>query len=392
MGLAMVSETANALDMQYGVKALVNLTDEERHIWTDLRAKNPALYSPYFHPDYARIVAALRDDVRIVIGSIDGRPEAFLPVQGTSFARPVGAPMTDYHGVVCAPETDIDLQAMLSAGGIGAYHYDAMTQTRGVSVQDAIACSVIDLSDGPEAWREGQSGSYRRHLKSLRRRIRNSAAEYGEVRANLKSSDADVYDRLIEWKRAQYARTGKYDVLSAEWTRGLLETLMARRQENLRADMHSLYFGDRLAAIDLGLTDGSTYHSWITAYDPDLRNVSPGMQLLEQIISGAQECGYRALDLGPGLDGYKRHYADDIFLPVSAGFAAASGPAAALSKLYGAAEAAAERAPIGGLGRLPGKLRRRYGMISACDPTFSGRAKALVSAVTDSGKNAGSSD
>jgi len=56
MGLAMVSETANALDMQYDVKALVNLTDEERHIWTDLRAKNPALYSPYFHPDYARIV------------------------------------------------------------------------------------------------------------------------------------------------------------------------------------------------------------------------------------------------------------------------------------------------------------------------------------------------
>ena len=392
MGLAMVTETANAPDMQYSVTSPADLSAADRRAWAQLRAQNPALYSPYFHYDYALTIAGLRDDVRVIIGSVDGHAVAFLPVQGTSFARPVGAPMTDYHGVVCAPDTVIDLAAMLRAGSIGAYHYDAMPKTAGVSAPDPVQCSVIDLSDGPETWRAGQDSSYRRHLKSLRRRIRNSASEYGEVRAHLKSTDKDVYERLIAWKRAQYARTGKYDVLSADWTRGLLETLMARVDDDLRADMHVLYFGDRLAAVDLGLTDGNTYHSWITAYDPELRNVSPGMQLLEQIITGAADYGYAALDLGPGLDGYKRHYADDAFLPVSTGFAAAGGPAAALSKLYGAAEAAAERAPIGGLSRLPGKLRRRYGMISACDPTFSGRAKALVNAVTDSGKNAGSSE
>jgi len=390
MGLAMATETANAPEMQYSVKPPAALSDAERSAWSDMRGQNPGLYSPYFHLDYVEIVAGLRDDVRIIVGTDNGRPAAFLPVQGKSFARPVGAPMTDYHGVICAAETVIDLPAMLSADGIGAYHYDAMPQTAGVCAPDSLACSAIDLSAGAQAWRDGQDGSYRRHLKSLRRRIRNSVADYGEVRAALKSTDKDVCDRLIAWKRAQYARTGKYDVLASDWTRGLLETLMTRTKENLRADMHVLYFGDRLAAIDLGLTDGKTYHSWITAYDPELRNISPGMQLLEQIIDGAGDCGYTALDLGPGLDGYKRHYADDRFLPVSAGFAAATGPAAALSKLYGAAEAAAERAPIGGLSRLPGKLRRRYGMISACDPTFSGRAKALVSAVTDSGKNGGS--
>lgn len=387
-----MTQTLQTGGMRYFVKAAAELTELERAAWADMRAANPALYSPYYHLDYTRVVAGLRDDVRVITGYEDGAPAAFLAVQGTAFARPVGAPMTDYHGVICRPETQIDLSAMLSAAGIGAYHYDALARTAGIVAPEPIACSVIDLSGGGAQWREGQDGSYRRHLKSLRRRIRKSESEHGEVITVLQTRGQDVYDQVIAWKRDQYARTGKYDVLSANWTRGLLDELMARTGETLRADMHALYFGDRLAAVDLGLTDGQTYHSWITAYDPQLRNYSPGMQLLEQIIDGAAGCGYHALDLGPGLDGYKKHYADERFTPVSSGFVAAGGPAAALTRLYGAAEAAAMRAPIGGLSQLPGKLRRRYGMISACDPTFSGRAKALVSAVADSGKSGKSSE
>lgn len=392
VGLAMVTETASASDMRFEVKAAAELTDGERAAWADMRAKNPALYSPYYDFEYARIVSKLRDDVRVIIWFNGKKPAAFLPVQGKRFARPVGAPMTDYHGVICAVDTPVDMADMLAAAGIGAYHYDALAQTSGAPALDPIACSAIDLTGGGDNWRGGKDGSYRRHLKNLRRRIRNSETDHGDITAALQTQDKDVYAQLIEWKRAQYARTGKYDVLSADWTRGLLETLMSRSGENLRTDMHALYFGDRLAAVDMGITDGVTYHSWMTAYDPELRNYSPGMQLLEKIIDAAGATGYTALDLGPGLDGYKKHYADEKFPPVSSGFIAAGGPAAALSKLYGAAEAAAERAPIGGLSRLPGKLRRRYGMISACDPTFSGRAKALVSAAVDSGKSAPESD
>ena len=392
MGLAMTRQTPQDLQLRYEICPPAKMTGDLRRAWESLRADNPALYSPYFHFDYTAITASLRSDVRIIIAFDGETPLAFLPVQGTKFARPVGAPMTDYHGVICAAGTPVDIEAMLSAAGIGAYHYDALTQNAAMSPPETTPCSVINLSAGGPTWRAGQDGSYRRHLKSLRRRIRNSDSEHGEVRAALKTTDKDVFDTVIAWKRAQYARTGKYDVLSADWTRGLLSGLLARPDEDLRIDMHALYFGEKLAAVDMGLTDGRTYHSWITAYDPDLRNYSPGMQLLEQIIEGAQDCSYSTLDLGPGLDGYKRHYADETFAPVSSGFIAAGGPAAALSRLYGAAEAAAERAPIGGLSRLPGKIRRRYSMISACDPTFSGRAKAMVSAVTDSGRHDTSGD
>jgi CelD/BcsL family acetyltransferase involved in cellulose biosynthesis len=196
-----------------------------------------------------------------------------------------------------------------------------------------------------------------------------------------KSRDDSAFDQLIEWKRAQYHRTGKYDVLSADWTRGVLKALFESQSE-LRADMHVLYFGETIAAIDLGLTDGTVYHSWITAYNPDHRNMSPGMQLLEQLVEQASPLGYKTLDLGAGLDGYKHHYADaHMGGAIRSGFIAASGPAATLSRIYGAAESFGDKKNMGGLGPLPGKIRRRYSQIAACDDSFSGRAKAMLSAV-----------
>ena len=54
----------------------------------------------------------------------------------------------------------------------------------------------------------------------------------------------------------------------------LLETLWSRQNQALRCDMHALYFGDRLAAVDLGLSDGNTFHSWIVAYDGELHSLS----------------------------------------------------------------------------------------------------------------------
>jgi len=79
-------------------------------------------------------------------------------------------------------------------------------------------------------------------------------------RIELFSRDIDVYAALLKWKRAKFSITGKYDVLSAEWTQSLIRKLWERGQKaDLRCDMHALYFGDRLAAIDLGLSDGDVF-------------------------------------------------------------------------------------------------------------------------------------
>jgi CelD/BcsL family acetyltransferase involved in cellulose biosynthesis len=95
--------------------------------WTKMRAANTDLRSPYFHPDYTRLLAELRPDVRIISQyEADGTPVAFLPVQGKRFARPVGAPMSDYHGIITNRD-DVTYDSLLSNSGIGAYHYSCAT-------------------------------------------------------------------------------------------------------------------------------------------------------------------------------------------------------------------------------------------------------------------------
>lgn len=355
----------------------------ERAAWTALRACNPALYSPYFHPDYAQLIDGLRDDARVVIARQGDTPVAFLPIQGSGkFCVPLGAPMSDYHGFITAPNSGLDFDYILKKAGIGAFHFSALIDgtlagRHGLTRDEA---AVITLPKGGEAWRDAQDGSYRRSLKSLRRRIRNAESEFGSRRFVYHSNDRAVFDTLMQWKREKFDETGKYDVLSAGWTLPLLEQLWARgKNAALRCDMHVLYFGDRLAAIDLGLSDGTTFHSWIVAYDSDLSAHAPGIQLLEGLIDGAEDLGYSRVDLGAGLDGYKRYYATENTF-VSAGFVAVNGPAAALSTLYGKAEKFGEKK----LGDAPGKLRRRYSQIAACEDSFSGRAKAMIAAVKTS--------
>ena len=376
------------------IKKPDQLSGYEKALWADFRAANPALYSPYFHYGYTQILGRLREDAHILIVSEADEIRAFLPFQaniGTNgkidFARPVGSPMSDYQGFICAPDTKIDALSAFKLAGFGAFHFGAMIDQEGLLdhyARDECECTVADVSAGAEAWRAARDSSYRRHLKSHRRRVRK-AEELGERRFEFKSNDRGVFKQLLKWKKQKFAETGKYDVLSAEWTLSLLETLWAQTPDDgLWADMHALYFGDQLAAVDFGLTDGTIFHSWMVAYNSELQHLAPGIQLLEELIDHSAELGYTRIDLGEGIDGYKRHYASDP-VHVSSGFIAASGPAAALSKFYGAAENFGER-KLGVFGRLPGKARRRYAQIRACEPKFGGRAKAMLSAVTNRGK------
>lgn len=370
-----------ALNLNINVKDPADLTSAEIDAWRQIRASNPVLYSPYFNPDYTQLVGELRKDARVAIGYNGEKPVCFLPFQGAGFVRPLGAPMTDYHGFIEAADTKIDHTEFLQKAGIGALHYTSLVGDQndmiGFHTEDYPLC-LIDLKDGAEAWRKSRSSSYRRGLKSNRRRIRRTEDDY-ERRFEYNSRSGEAYDQLIRWKQERFAETGLYDVLSSDWTSGLLRELW-ERDEGLRCEMHVLYFGDEMAAMDMGLTDGETFHSWMVAYNPKFHPLSPGTQLLEDMIDRAPELGYRLIDLGAGLDSYKSAYAVEGTIARS-GFVPVAGAAAAISKLYGAAEKFGEKS----LKDIPGKLRRRYTQIADCDDTVSGRAKAMFAAVKSGG-------
>ncbi len=354
--------------------------------WANMRKSNPDLRSPYFHPDYTRLLANLRRDVRVVCQYNEyGTPTAFLPIQGQRFARPVGAPMSDYHAIITHQE-EVTYDSLLSGTGIGAYHYSCATDVQRLGEPQILATNqtaAMDILTTADDWRKDRDGSYRRHLKSNRRRTRKAEEDVGPKRIELFSRDIDVYASLLKWKREKFSQTGKYDVLSADWTQALIRTLWERgAQAELRCDMHALYFGDQLAAIDLGLSDGDVFHSWMVAYNDELSEYAPGIQLLEGLIDASSETGYRRIDMGEGLDGYKRHYAS-ASRDVVSGLVPLSGAAGRLSSLY----AATERWGVGHLKDAPGKLRRRYSQIAACEDRTGGRVRHMLAAFTSSGRN-----
>ncbi|WP_418152526.1 GNAT family N-acetyltransferase [Litorimonas sp. RW-G-Af-16] len=295
------------------IKAVDAMTEADWAAWSCLRDGNPALISPYFHPDYTSTIGALRDDVRVVCRYDNGKAAAFLPIQGDRFARPVGAPMSDYHGIISAG--GVTYAELLDGTSIGALHFNSAIDTEAMSathILSELETAALELPDTAEAWRTTRDSSYSRHMKSTRRRIRKAEEEFGPRRFVHGSRDIDVFQSLIKWKVEKFVETGKYNVLSADWTMGLIRRLWERGPDApLRNDMHALYFGDRLAAIDLGLTDGNVFHSWIVAYDSEFHSFAPGIQLLEGMIDAAQGLGYSRIDLGAGTDGYKRQYATD---------------------------------------------------------------------------------
>jgi len=374
------------------IRRVNELTTAETAAWARFTDKNPVLYSPYFKIGYVQILSSLCKDVRVLVIYRDGVILAFLPFQAKrhvggkiGFARPAGTPMTDYHGFICAVDTRFDALEVLKQAGFGAYHFSALVDNCDLlssHTHSSVPCTVMDISQGAQHWRDAQNKSYRRHLKNYRRQVRKTD-EYGARRFEYDVKDQKVFDQLMAWKKEQFIRSGKYDVLSADWTKSLLQILWQRGPDQpFRADLHAFYIGDELAAVDLGLTDGITFHSWIIAYNSKFHKVAPGIQLLEGLIDASEQLGYKRIDLGEGVDGYKHYYASEEMM-VSSGFIAARGPSAALSKIYGGVESFSEN-KLGKVGRLPGKVRRRYTQISACDISIVGRSKAMLQAVKNS--------
>ena len=349
------------------------MREDDRAAWLALRARHPALESPYHHPDYHALVHSHMGGGKVTLAHRNGELVGALPWQGGRFARPSGAPMSDYQTVIADPAAAPSLSDMLAGQAVGAFHYSAMPSGDG-EAGDATARIEIDTA---ENWRAAQDGSYRRHLKSTRRRIRKAESEIGERRFAHQSRDIDAYGALMRWKSEKFTETGKYDVLANPGTSGLLRELWERGPAaDLRADLHVLYLGDRIAACDLGLTDGHVFHSWIVGYDADLLPYAPGIQLLEGVIDASEGLGYRVIDLGPGLDGYKRHYASHS--------RHVAGGVATLPSAAGMVAAAYDRAENGlreRTGDALGKMRRRYSQIAACEPRITARSRALGQAV-----------
>ena len=163
----------------------------------------------------------------------------------------------------------------------------------------------MDLSQGFEAL----SGSYRRRgsriVADMLRKKNRAAREVGPPRLEIHVADDRIFRTLLDWKAAQYVRTGVANLFAVPWVVELLDRLRRQQTEDFAGRLSALYLGDRLAAVHLGMYSGGVLHYWFPAYDVELGRYSPGLIWFLETARAAALHGIRRIDLGKPSEKYK---------------------------------------------------------------------------------------
>jgi CelD/BcsL family acetyltransferase involved in cellulose biosynthesis len=240
----------------------------------------------------------------------------FFPFQrgrlGTG--RPVGGILSDYHGLIAAPELELDARALLRESGLATWEFNHLLASQRALAPyhlDGRESLQIELPGGGyEEYREGLRPSHGSTLSRLGSKLRKLEREHGAITFQLHDDDRDTFERLLRWKSAHYRATGALDILEQPWIREVLRQAHQARDPRFAGVLSTLSAGETPVALHLGLRSGGTLHSWFPVYDPAFSRYSPGLALLLEMIEASPAAGIRLIDLGAGEYRYKRMLAN----------------------------------------------------------------------------------
>ena len=267
--------------LQVRVATIAEVSPIERELWTRWAGDDRApCATPFFHPDFAAAVAAHRDDMVVLCLTQDGKPRGFWPMHrtGANRAEPLGLRLADYQGPIFEPGFACDLAEVLRQAGLTSYAFNHF-----VAATPDCQPWLLQLSMSPYA------------------DLRDGFAAYSDERRAAS---------MFAWKSQQRERSGTFDVLEYEWVRNVLTKLVRTKREGFAGHVASLYAGERLCAVHVGLCDRRTLHYWFPTYDVALARLSPGMILMRHLLQAAAERGLERVDFGRGEERYKSSLAN----------------------------------------------------------------------------------
>lgn len=331
--------------------------------WRAIQSKSKTFASPYFCPEFTRLVASVRDDVRVVVIEDNGRPAGFFPHQRSflGMGRPVGGPLSDYHGVIAEPDCEWELHALMRAANLSVWTFDHLVddvRKFEPHVTARAPLAQIDLSGGYERYVQGRRDAGSSYITKTEGLARKLGREVGELRFALHETESGAMAQLMNWKSDQYRRSNIIDAFGVDWTGELLRRI-AHTQTTSFAGMFSvLRAGDRLVAAHMGMRSRDTFHYWFPAYDPAFAKFSTGIILLLRMAQALAGNPVQTIDLGIEDDQYKRRLMTGT-VEVFEGFVEMPSLLARARQLQRAVEAHAARGEMGAALRLPLKAIRR---------------------------------
>jgi CelD/BcsL family acetyltransferase involved in cellulose biosynthesis len=155
----------------------------------------------------------------------------------------------------------------------------------------------------------------------------------GPLRFEFHSTDGNAYRLLRRWKTEQYHRSGLVDVFSLGWTESVFEAVLSKPGPSFSGSLSTLYAGDVLAAVHLGLHTSRVLHWWYPSYNRELKRYSPGLILLLKCLEHVSEHGFERLDFGKDSSEMKMSFMTGDS-PVAEGSVALSSVSRAVRKGY----------------------------------------------------------
>jgi len=359
-----------------------DLAPSDLRAWREMAMIEPAFSSPLLSPDFAQAVGAVRKDARVAVIRRAGEALGFLAHHRRpgGLARPIGAPLSDYHALVSRADLKLDARQVLSAAGLTTFRYSGLVDPFALFGQPSQQRTAHHIALGEaeaQTYLEAVRAASPKKIKNWRRLSNKLEREVGVIGLRAPDASPGAFEQLIAWKRAQLQRTGVHDFLGPDWTRALMADLFSRRDGPLQGLMINLYAGDQHIGGHFGVRAGEVYHPWIASTNPAYADWSPGQIFFLQAIAAMPALGLKLYDLGPGHDHYKGAYALSQVL-IGEGAASASNMGGRLANSLDGIWALAGAEGAGSVG----KLRRRMDAIASVELTLGGRVRGLASAVT----------
>ena len=121
--------------------------------WTELIEQEPRLSSPFYHPEFFRIVDGLRDGVRIAVIQENSEIIGFFPFQSGKdrIGYPVGGWLNDFQGPIGQLGKFSNVRELLRGCNLAAFKFhglDAPAAFTNVQPFQTLDSPYIDLSNG----------------------------------------------------------------------------------------------------------------------------------------------------------------------------------------------------------------------------------------------------
>ena len=255
------------------------------------------------------IVGRFRSNVEVAIVTEGPSITGFFPFERRrlSMGVPVCGWLTPAQGLIHAPGAEWDSQELLRRCRLSAWQFDNLiADQRPFQPYHATTAPLpmIDLADGFDAYYTNLRMKSPRFCSELARRTRKLAREAGELRIVTDSRDTSVLRTLMAWKSEQYRRTSHVDRFQRPWFVGLLDALLATRNNYVNGLLSVLYAGGQPVAAQFGVRTQDLLVGWFTAYDARFHKYSPGLIHFKQMAEELAATGIHVIDMGGGAKNY----------------------------------------------------------------------------------------